>query len=324
MSGGFNTSASMLLITAVMLVSGQAIAQVYPAKPVRLLVPLGPGGGVDTSSRLVGQKLSEMWAQPVLIENRPGAGGTIATEVVARSAPDGHTLVMASPGHTLTPSLYKLSYDAVRDFAPVTLVLFVPYVIVVHPSLPVRSVQELLALARSHPDELLWATSGNGSAQHLALELLKMQTGVRITHVPYKATQPGLTDLIGGRVSVSSASTAATLPHVRAGRLRALAVTGRTRSQAAPELPTVAQAGVPGFELDVWHGVMAPAATPKEIITRIHGDIIKVLAQPDVKERMLAVGFEPVGDPPERFAAYVRAEVAKYAKLVREAGIRID
>jgi tripartite-type tricarboxylate transporter receptor subunit TctC len=298
--------------------------QSYPSKPVRLVVPLGPGGGVDTSARLIGDKLNESWGQRVVVENRPGAGGTIATELVARAAPDGYTLVMASPGHAITPSLYKLTFDPVADFAPVTLVVTVPYIIVVHPSLPVRSIKDLLALARARPDELLWSSSGNGSAQHLTLELLKMMTGVKITHVPYKGTGPGMTDLIGGRISATSASVVATMPHVKSGRLRALAVAGRTRSQVAPELPTVAEAGIPGFEVDVWHGVMAPAATPTEIIAKLHADIVKVLARPDMKERMRALGFEPIGDPPDKFAAYVRAEVAKWSKVVREAGVSIN
>ena len=289
-----------------------------------MVVPLGPGGGVDTSARLIGQKLTEAWGQPVVIENHPGAGGTIATAMVARAAPDGYTLVMASPGHVITPSLYKLSFDAIRDFAPITLIVTIPYIVVVHPSLPVRSLKDLLALARARPDELLWSSAGNGGPQHLALELMKMMTGVKITHVPYKGTAPGMTDLIAGRVSATSASAVATLPHVKAGRLRALAVAGRTRTQVAPQLPTVAESGIPGFEIDVWHGVMAPAATPQEIIARLHAEIVKILAQPDLKARMLAMGFESVGDPPDKFAAFLRADMEKWTKVIRQADIRID
>lgn len=304
--------------------AGRVLAQAYPTKSIKIVVPLGPGGGVDTSARLVGQKLSEALGQQVVIENRPGAGGTIATAMVARAAPDGYTLVMASPGHAITPSLYKLSFDAIRDFAPITLIVTVPNVVVVHPSLPVRSIKELLTLARARPGELLWSSSGNGSAQHLTLELVKMMTGVKIAHVPYKGTAPGMTDLIGGRVSVTSASAVATLPHVKAGRLRALAVAGRSRAQVAPQLPTIAESGIPGFEIDVWHGAMAPAATPQDIVAKLHAEIVKILAQPDMKERMLAVGFEPVGDPPDKFAAYLRVEVEKWSKVVRQADIRID
>ncbi len=296
----------------------------YPARPIRLIVPLAAGGGVDTSARAIGQKLTEAWGQQVVIENRPGAGGTIATEMVARAAPDGYTLLMASSGHAITPSLYKLSYDAIRDFAPITVVVLAPNVLVVHPSLPVRSVKELIALAKARPNELLWSSSGNGSPQHFALELLKIMTGVRIVHVPYKGTAPGMTDLIAGRVSVTSASIVSTMPHVNAGRLRALAVASGRRSQVAPQLPTVAESGVPGYEIDVWHATMAPAATPKEIVARLYEEIARILAQPDVRERLLAMGLEPVGNSPDQFAAYLRAEVAKWAKVVREADIRIN
>lgn len=298
--------------------------QVYPARPIKLVVPLGPGGGVDTSARLIGQKLSDALGQQVVIENRPGAGGTIATELVARAIPDGYTLVMASNGHAITPSLYKLSFDAVRDFTPITLAVFAPYVLVVHPSLPVRSVKELIAFAKARPNEILFSSSGNGSAQHLALELLKMTTGTAIVHVPYKGTAPAMTDLIAGRVSITAASVPSTMPHVTAGRLRALAVLGRVRSQVVPQLPTVAESGVPGCEIDVWHGTMAPAGTPKEIIAKLHAETARILARPEVRERMLAVGLEPVGDPPEQFATYVRAEVVKWAKVIQQAGIRID
>lgn len=313
-----------LLCFSAMFASTLASAQAYPRKPIRLVVPLGAGGGVDTSSRLIGDKLAEALGQPVVIENRPGAGGTIATEIVARAAPDGHTLVMASPGHTITPSLYKLTFDAVRDFEPITLVVTVPYVIVVHPSLPVRSMKEFLALARSHPNELLWSSSGNGGAQHLTMELLKAMTGAQITHVPYKGTGPAMADLVGGRVSATSASVPATLPHIHAKRLRALAVAGRTRTPAAPDLPTVAEAGVPGFEIDVWHGLLAPAGTPREIVQRLHAETVKALSRDDVKQRMRAGGFDIIGDPPEKFGAFLKVEVAKWAKVVREANIRID
>ena len=303
---------------------GYAHAQAYPVKPIRLIVPFGPGGGVDQSSRIIGEKLGEVLGQRVVIENRPGAGGTIATEIAARAAADGHTLVMASPGHTITPHLYKLSFDAIRDFTPVTLILTVPYVVVVHPSMPIRNVKTLLALARSHPDEILWSSSGNGSAQHLALELLKMMTGVKITHVPYKGTAPGMLDLVGGRVSASAASVVATMPHIRAGRLRAIAVAGRTRTPTVPEIPTVAESGVPGYEIDVWHGLLAPSGTPPAIVDRLNTEVMRILARPDVKARMDASGFDIIGDPPAKFAGYLDSETQKWGKVVREAKIRID
>jgi tripartite-type tricarboxylate transporter receptor subunit TctC len=301
-----------------------ASAQDWPARSVAVVVPLGAGSASDIMARVVSDQLSRQLNRTFVVENRPGAGGTIATEMAARAAPDGYTLVMASPGHAITPSLYKLTFDAIRDFEPITLVVAVPYVVVVHPSLPVRSIKELLALARARPDELLWSSSGNGSAQHLTLELFKTLTGAKIVHVPYKGTAPGMVDLVGGRVSATSASVIATMPHVRAGRLRAIAVAGRTRTPAAPELPTIVESGVPNCEIDVWHGLLAPAGTPRVIIARLHNETVKVLARPETKQRLLAAGFDPIGDPPEKFAAYLKAEVAKWAKVVREANIRID
>jgi tripartite-type tricarboxylate transporter receptor subunit TctC len=297
---------------------------VYPTRPIRLVVPLAAGGGVDTSARIIGQKLGETLGQQVVIENRPGAGGTIGTEIVARAAPDGYTLVMASPSHAITPSLYKLSFDPIKDFTPITLAVIAPYILAVHPSLPVRSVKELIAFARARPDQLLWCSSGNGSAPHLALELFKMMTGTQMMHIPYKGTGPCITDLIAGRVSVTAASVPSTMPHVNAGRLRGLAVGSRARSQIAPQFPTVAESGVPGYEIDVWHATMAPAGVPKNIVARLHADTARIIAQPEVRERMLAAGVEPVGDAPEKFAAYLTDEVAKWSKVIQKAGIRID
>lgn len=312
------------LVMAGSLPGGYAHSQAYPTKPIRIIVPLGPGGGVDQSSRLIGEKLGETLNQRVVVENRPGAGGTIATEIAARAAPDGYTLVMASPGHTITPHLYKLSFDAIRDFSPVTLILTVPYVMVVHPSLPARTIKEFLALTRTHPNEILWSSSGNGSSQHLALELLKMMTGAKVTHVPYKGTAPGMLDLVGGRVSATAASITATMPHIQAGRLRAIAVAGRTRTPAVPDLPTMAESGVPGYAIDVWHGLLAPAGTPRAIVDKLNSEILKSLARPDVKARMSALGFDVIGDPPEKFAEYLNSEILKWGKVVREANIRID
>ena len=301
-----------------------AVAAGYPTKPIRIVVSLAPGGGVDTTGRLIGQKFTEAWNQQVVVENRPGAGGTIATEVVARSAPDGYTLLMTSVAHAITPSLYKLSYDAVTDFAPITLVVLAPSVLVTHPSLPVKSVRELIAFARARPNQLLYSSAGNGSPQHLAAELFKLMTGASFVHIPYKGTAPSITDLIGGRVSVSAASVISTMPHVNAGRLRALAVISGKRTQGVPQLPTVAEAGVPGYAVDTWYGLFAPAGTPNEIIAGLNQETGTALAQPEAKEKMLAMGLEPVGDTSEHFAAYVRSEVDKWAKVVRSANIHID
>jgi tripartite-type tricarboxylate transporter receptor subunit TctC len=304
--------------------SGYALAQAYPAKPIRMIVALAPGGGVDSTARIVGQKLTQAWGQPVPIENRPGAGGTIAAEAVARAAPDGYTLLMASSGHASTPSLYKLPYDAITDFAPVTLVVVAPSVLVVHPSLPVRSVKEFVAFAKARPNELLFASSGNGSPPHMGMELLKLMTGIRMVHVPYKGTAPSITDLIAGRVSATASGAVSTMPHVNAGRLRALAVTSGKRSLGVPQLPTVAEAGIPGFANDVWFGLFAPAATPRNVVARLYEEISRAIAQPELKERMLASGLEPLGNSPDEFAAYFRAEVAKWSRVIRAAGIRLD
>jgi tripartite-type tricarboxylate transporter receptor subunit TctC len=315
--------AAALLATA-MLPAGYAVAQTYPAKPVRIIVALAPGGGVDTTARIVGQKLTEAWGQQIVIENRPGAGGTIAAEAVARAAPDGYTLLVNSSGHASAASLYKLPYDPVTDFAPVTVIVVAPSVLVVHPSVPVRSVKELIAFAKAHPNELLFGSSGNGGPAHMGLELLKLTTGIKMVHVPYKGTAPSITDLVAGRLSATASSVVSTMPHVNSGRLRALAVTSSKRSVAVPQLPTVAEAGIPGFGNDVWYGLFAPAATPRNIVAKLHEGVSGAIVQPDVRDRMLTGGLEPLGNPPDEFAAYLRAEVAKWSKVIRAAGIRAD
>ena len=313
------------ILAALMIALPQpAGSQSYPSKPIRIICALAPGGGVDTTSRLVGQKFSEAWGQPVVVENRPGAGGTIASEMVARAASDGYTLLMDASGHSIAPAVYKLTYDAIKDFAPITLVVYAPSVLVVHPSVPVHSVKELLAFAKAHPNELLFSSSGNGSPQHLALELLKVMTGTKMLHISYKGTAPSMTDLIGGRVSVSAASTVSTMPHVKAGRLHALAVISGKRSVGVPELPTVAEAGVPGYAVDTWYGMFAPAGTPKKIVAKLYEETTKALAQRALKEKLLGAGLEPVGSPPEQFAAYVQAEADKWGKVIRAANIKAD
>jgi len=302
----------------------QSSAQPYPAKPVRIVVALAAGGGVDTSARIVAQKLTEAWGQQIVVDNRPGAGGTIASEMVARAAPDGYMLLMDSSAFAITPSLYKLAYDPVKDFTPVMQIVLSPHLLVVHPSVPVHSVKELIVFARSHPNQLLWSSSGNGSPQHLALELFKMMTGVKIVHVPYKGTAPSINDLIGGRVSLTAASVVSTMPQIKAGRLRAIAVLSSQRSQAVPQFPSVAEAGVPGYEVDVWYGLFAPAGTPKGVVTRLYEEIARNLAQPELKERMYGLGLDPAGMPPDRFASYVQAEIVKWAKVVKAAGAKSE
>ncbi len=305
--------------------AGGAWAQTtFPVKPIRIVVALAAGGGVDTSARMLGQKFTDAWGQQVVAENRPGAGGTIATEVVARAAPDGHTLLMTSMGHTITPAMYKLSYDNIKDFSPISLFVQSASVLSVHPSLPVKSVKELQAFAKSKPNELLFSSSGNGSGQHLTVEMLNRMAGLQLVHVPYKGTAPSILDLVAGRVSGSAASAISTMPHVRAGRLRALAVTGAKRSPSAPDLPTIAEGGVPGFALDQWYGLLAPAGTPKDVVAKLNGEIVKMTADAASKERLMTMGLDPVGSTPEAFTAYLQTETVKWGKLVRDAGIRAN
>jgi tripartite-type tricarboxylate transporter receptor subunit TctC len=296
----------------------------YPAKSIRIIIALAPGGGVDTSGRLLGQKFTEAWGQQTVAENRAGAGGTIATELVARAAPDGYTLLMQSMSHAITPALYKLNYDTIRDFAPISLFVQSPSVLSVHPSLPVKDVKGLIAFAKAHPDEILFSSSGSGSGQHLAMELLNRLAGLKLVHVPYKGTAPSILDLVAGRVSVTSASAISTMPHVRNGRLRALAVSSARRSPSVPELPTVAEAGIPGFAVDQWYALFAPAGTPREIVAKLYGEIAKAVAQADTRERLLAMGLDPVGMPPDEFSAYLKSETVKWGNLVRTAGIRAN
>jgi len=296
----------------------------YPAKTIRMIIALAPGGGVDTSGRLLGQKFVDAWGQQVVAENRAGAGGTIATELVARAAPDGYTLLMQSMSHAITPALYKLSYDSIRDFAPISLFVQSPSVLAVHPSLPVKSVKELIAFTKARPNEVLFSSSGSGSGQHLAMELLNRMAGLQLVHVPYKGTAPSILDLVAGRVSVTSASAISTMPHVRAGRLRALAVSSGKRSPSVPELPTVAEAGVPGFAVDQWYALFAPAGTPKEIVAKLYGEIARTVADSETRTRLLSMGLDPIGMPPEEFTAYLKTETDKWGKLVREAGIRAN
>ncbi len=298
-------------------------AQAYPQKPVRLVVPFAPGGTTDILARLVGQKLTPVLGQTVFVENRPGANGAVGSELVAKSAPDGYTLIMGYLGSlAINPHLYsKLPYDSVRDFAPVTLVAATAQAIVVHPALPPSCV-ELIALAKRQRGQITYASAGIGSPSHLAGELFKMMAGVDIVHVPYKGSGAVMSDLIGGHVAMSFGGLAAAMPHVKSGRLRLLAVTTARRSSAVPQVPTVAESGVPGFDVSSWFGVLAPAATPRDAIDRLHVEIARVLAAKDVKERLAADGAEPVGNTPQEFAAFIRAELVKWGKVVKGTGIR--
>jgi tripartite-type tricarboxylate transporter receptor subunit TctC len=305
------------------LAAGSVGAQSYPAKPIRVLIGAGAGGGVDTISRITGQKLSERWGQQVVLENRAGAGGVLASEFVARAAPDGYTLLTMSISFAVIPAMHKeLPYDAVKDFAPVGVLVNAPNILVVHPSLPVKSVKELIVLARAHPGTLTYASSGNGGAANLALEAFKLATKTDIVHVPYKGTGPGVTDLIAGRISLSSTSVVSALEFVKKDKLRALATVGAKRALAAPDLPTVAEAGVPGYAVDVWYAMFAPAAVPKDILVQLNGEITKALALPETKAKLAAIGLEPAIEPLDKTNAYIQSEMAKWSKVVKAANIK--
>ncbi len=312
-----------------LLVAPPAMAQTtdpaagYPAKPVRIVVPFAPGGGIDLSARLVGLKLGEAWGQTIVVDNRAGAGGAIGSEIVARAPADGYTLLAVPISHAAIGSLRrKLPYDPEKDFTPLVHMASAPNVVVVHPSVPVRSIKELIALARSRRGDLTCAAGGIGSSTHLAGELFRMLSGVELTYIQYKGGQSTQMDLIGGQVSMYIGSMPATLPQVRSRRLRALAVTSSARTAVAPELPTVAEAGVPGYEYTGWYGMLAPAGLPASLVQRLNADMNKVLASADLRERLAVDGAEPVGGTPERFAAHLKNEIAKWAKVVAHAGIK--
>ncbi|MEO8675947.1 MAG: tripartite tricarboxylate transporter substrate binding protein [Casimicrobiaceae bacterium] len=303
-----------------------ASAQTYPAKPIRLVVPFPPGGATDILARDVAQKLTEAWGQQVIVDNRPGAGGNIGSELVAKAAPDGYTLEMGTVGtHAINASLYaKMPYDHVKDFAPVILVAGVPNVLVVNPALPANSVAELIAYAKANPGKLNFASSGNGTSIHLSGELFKFMAGVQMTHVPYKGSAPALQDLLGGQVQLMFDNLPPSLPQIKAGKLRALAVTSLTRAPALPDVPTMAEAGLPGFEASSWFGVLAPAGTPPAIVTKLNAEIAKWLATPEAKERLSKQGANAAGGTPEDFAKHIAAETAKWAKVVKDSGAKID
>ena len=307
-------------------VCGPASAQPYPAKPIRMLVGFPPGGGTDIVGRIVAQKLSENLGQSILVENRGGATGMIAAELAAKAPPDGYNIMMAHiAAMSILPHLYqKMAYDTMRDFAPITLCAIGPNLLVVHPSLPVKSVKDLIALAKARPGQLQYASPGSGSVQHLSAELFKLQAKVDMLHVPYKGSGQSLVDLIAGHVQLNFDSVPPVLPHARAGRLRALAVTSPKRSALMPEIATVAESGLPGFDVGTWWGLVAPSAVNKDVIARLYAETAKVLKLPDVRDRLAAVGAEPGGNTPDQFGAFIRSEGTKYARIVKEANIKIE
>jgi len=314
-----------LIAACALAVTGPTHAQTYPTKPVRLLVPFAPGGGADITGRAIAQKLAEGLGQQVVVDNRAGAASNIGTELAARSAPDGYTLLLIGPNHTTNVSLFaKLNYDPIKDFEPISLVTSAPYVLLVHPSLPVRNVKELIALARAKPGQLNYGSSGNGTAGHLAMELVKTQAKIDLQHVPYKGSQPLQTDLIGGQVVTGFGDALSSTPLVQAGRLRALAVSSAKRGHMLPDVPTMAEAALPGFDVTVWQGILAPAGTPREIVARLHSEILSALQKPEVQSRMATLGVEIIGSSPQEFAAFIKRDIAKWAVVIKASGARID
>ena len=320
--------AATLCLSAALLVLpvSSALAQMYPVRPVRMIVPFPAGGATDIVGRLVAQKLSEAWRQQVIVDNRGGAGGTIGSDIAAKSAPDGYTILVAtSSTHAIAPSLYsKLPYDPVRDFSPVTLLASATILLAVHPSVPARNVRELIALGKRQPRALSFASSGNGGISHLVGEQFKSMSGIEMLHVPYKGDTPALVDLVSGQVSLMFGTAVSFLPYVKSGRLNALAVTNPKRSAIVPQVPTIAESGLPGFEALQWFGIFAPAGTSKDIIARLNGEIVKILRLPDVRERLTSLGADVVGNTPEQFAAFQKADAAKWAKIVKQSGAKID
>ncbi len=303
----------------------QAVAQTYPTKPVRIVVPYPPGGVTDIVTRIIGQRLSDAWRQQVVIDNRAGGSGNIGAELVVRSPGDGYTLLSASTVHTVNPSLYaKLAYDPLKDFTAIVLMGQVANILVVHPSLPVRSVKEFVAFAKQRPGQLNYSSAGNGSAPHLTAELFKTRTGVNMVHVPYKGAAPAMADLLAGHVMLTFATAPSGVPPVQQGKLRALGVSSVARIPALPEVPTIAEAGVPGYEAVGWSGLVGPAGMPSAVVERLNAEIVKIIATSDVSKRLTELGIEPRTSTPAEFAAFLKAEVVKWAKVVRDSGAKVD
>ncbi len=310
---------------AALLLSSTAQAQSYPTRSIRLVVTYPPGGGADVMARLISPKLGEFLGQPVVVENKPGATGQIAAEFVSKSAPDGYTLMLDASSYVVNPSLFqKLPYDPLAAFAPITQLAQFPNMVVVSPGFPVNSVKELIAMAKAKPGAISFASSGNGSAQHLAAELFRLQAGVNMVHVPYRGGAQAMTDVMAGQIPLFFANMASGLPHVKSGRLKALASTGSRRSPNMPDLPTVAESGLPGYEAYEWNAVFAPAGTPPAIVNRLHAEIARVLAVADVRDRILQLGGEIVASTPQDTDRYLRAQMAKWAKVVKDANVKVD
>jgi tripartite-type tricarboxylate transporter receptor subunit TctC len=306
--------------------AANGLAQTYPAKPIRFYTPYPPGGTTDILARLIGAKLYESWGQPVIVDAKPGAGGNIGTDFVAKSPADGYTILMGASGPlAINVSLFsKLPYDPVKDLAPVILTASVPLILVTHPSLPAKNVKEFIALMKSRPGQFNYASAGPGSPQHLTAEMFKFMAKVDMAHIPYKGSGPAIVDLVGGQIPFAFESMIPVLPHVKAGKLRALAVTSAKPSPVLPEIPTVAESGVPGFESIAWYGVVAPAGTPRDIIAKLNAEMARILNLPDIKQRLIEMGSPPVAGTPDQFGALIKSEIVKWGKVVKQAHVSLD
>jgi tripartite-type tricarboxylate transporter receptor subunit TctC len=314
--------AALLFVFAAVATASHASDPSYPTKPVRMLVGFSPGGATDVTARIIAKKLSDTWGHQVVVDNRPGAGGLLAFDLVAKANPDGYTLLATSPSFAIQPSIAaKLPYDPIRDFAPITVAAAAPYVLVVYPGIEANSVKELIALAKANPGKLNYASGGIGSAQHLAAELFNLMAGIQIVHVPFKGAV-NIPELIAGRVQMLFSGVPQALPHLQAGRLRALGVTTPARSAAVPSVPTIAEAGVPGYDVTVWYGVLATGRTPKPIVDKLNAEFVNAIRSPDVRQQLTSLGLEPVGNPAAQFAAAIKDEIARWAKVAKRAGMK--
>ena len=303
-----------------------AQAQSYPNKTVRWVVPFPPGGGTDTISRVLAQKLTEAWGQQVIADNRPGSGGTIGLALAAKMPADGYTIVLGQLANVgIAPALYpKLPYDPVKDFQPVTLAVTSPLILVVHPSVPAKNTKELIALARAKPGSLTYGSSGNGTTGHLGMEIMNHMAKIKMVHIPYKGAQPAFTGLLGGETAVYLSSVPPAVPMINAGRVRAIGVTSAKRMSSLPNVPTIAETGLPGYEVTNWYGVMMPAGVPKDILAKVHGDLVRILKQPDTQQRLTGEGGDVAPNTPDQFATFIRNEIAKWGKAVKESGAKVD
>ena len=324
-SHSFSITLPLAAVLALSTSAQVAIAQTFPAKPIRVIAPFSAGGGADTMARMLAQKMSDIYGQQVIVDNRAGASNIIGTEIAARAAPDGYTILIANNNHASNPGIYrKLPYDTMADFAPVSLIALTPFILIVHPSLPVKSVRDLVALAKAKPGQINYASPGNGTAAHLAVELFRLNAGIDIVHIPYKGVSGAVIDTMAGATQMMIVSPLTVLPQVKAGKLKALAVTTAVRSQAMPDLPTMQESGVAGYEFSSWYGLLAPRAVPGPIITNLNQAAAKALQMKDLQMRLAAEGTEPMGGTPEQFAGFLKLQMEKYAKLVRDIGLQAE